>query len=52
MLSILSCLESSRNDGRLDASLARLDGQLRIQLLLSCKLRKIFLESENCLLEA
>jgi hypothetical protein len=27
-------------------------GQLRIQLLLSCKLRKIILEFENCLLDA
>jgi len=27
------------------------DGQLGIRLLLSCKLRRIFLESENCLLD-
>jgi hypothetical protein len=52
MLSMLSCSESSQIDGRLNASLGRPDGQLRIRLLLSCKLSRIFLEFRNCLLDA
>jgi hypothetical protein len=50
MLSMLSCSESSQTDGRPEASQGRPDGQLGIRLLLSCKLRRIFQESKNCLL--
>jgi hypothetical protein len=35
-----------------NALLCRLDGKLGIRLLLRCKLRRVFLESENCLLDA
>jgi hypothetical protein len=52
MLFVLSCSKSSRIDGRPDASLGHPDSQLRIRLLLSCKLRRIFQESGNCLLDA
>jgi hypothetical protein len=52
MLSMLSCSETSRTKGRPDASLGHPDGLLKIRLLLSCKLRRIFLESGNCLLDA
>jgi hypothetical protein len=42
----------SNTEERPDASLGCLDDQLGIRFLLSCKLRKIFLESRNCLLDA
>jgi hypothetical protein len=41
----------SNTDGRPDVSLGRPNGQLWIQILLSCKLRTIFLEFENCLID-
>jgi hypothetical protein len=52
MLSILTCSESFRTAGSPDVSLGRTDGQLGIRHLLSRKLRRIFLESRNCLLDA
>jgi hypothetical protein len=39
-------------DERPDALLCRPDGKLGIRLLLRCKLRRVFLESENFLLDA
>jgi hypothetical protein len=52
MLSMLGCSESSQTDGHPDALLGRLDDQLEIQLLLSCKLRRFSQESGNCFLDA
>jgi hypothetical protein len=53
MLSMLSCLESSQTlMGIQTFHWVVQDGKLGIQVLLSCKLHRIFLESGNCLLDA
>jgi hypothetical protein len=52
MLSMPSCLETSQTEGHPDSSFGHLDGQLRIRLMLSCKLCRILQESGNCLLDA
>jgi hypothetical protein len=43
--------ECCLTDECLGVLLCRPDGKLGIRLLLSCKLRRVFLESKNCLLD-
>jgi hypothetical protein len=49
MLSMLRCSETSLIEGHPDTPLGHPDGQLRIQILLSFKLHRIFQEFGNCL---
>jgi hypothetical protein len=52
MLSKLSCLESSQTNGRPNVSLSPSGRSTEDPTLLSYELCRIFLESENCILDA